>query len=307
MHEYLRSFNVGVVNLMGIMVPGLLFILFGTFVLIIPSIIFLHSLMSTDVSSILSLLDKDKVIAIYQTFKWEIIVALLVFSYACGYLLRLLTPDRLDRKSAERILKDRYYDRIRSDRQKSTDPFIKKWKIYYLDRNFKKWAITFMDEDNWCFKVDDEADRFPYLQLKKYLQARGLNDVAELAIWNPNSNSNTNTKSGSNIKDSRKEENNSKIQRSKIIINAYKLEVRRSNPEFTAFLDSHEAHIRLMNGIWQIAKFWWGWSLSIAMMLFVLFFEKISTVVATNINFLFALPIIYFFTACVLLYVKRWI
>ena len=75
---------------------------------------------------------------------------------------------------------------------------------------------------------------YPYSNLKKYLEDRNLNDLAQLVTWKPYDNKKTN--------------------RSKSVICNMKLYIKHHSPKDYSTLLKSEAHIRFMNSIWYANK-----------------------------------------------------
>jgi len=127
----------------------------------------------------------------------------------------LWTPDDLDKISANRVLKR-------------------------MAEEYKTTKEDIASKDSWATKLENH-DRFPYFHYKEYLKARGLKKLSNLVNWGPPSVIN--------------KENTKKIfQRTKSQINMMKLEILNESSDLSAIVESNEAHIRLLFGIWQITK-----------------------------------------------------
>jgi len=158
MANVLRFLRVGLVNVLGIAVPGLLLLVFFVVGIAIPAAVvgiplcqeFLHS---------------DKALCVWSvSAAWSgnksLLVALaLVFAYISGYIIRLSTPDDLDKRSAKLVLEK-------------------------MDREAGKEDYVAAKEDDWPTRLEDE-DKYPYFHFKEYLQSRGLDPLAELVAWGP--------------------------------------------------------------------------------------------------------------------------
>jgi hypothetical protein len=113
------------------------------------------------------------------------------------------------------------------------DDYIEHCQQLKTKNNPKKDAI---EKDCWPFH-GGPGDKFPYLHLKSYLKKRGLDDLAKLVSWS----------NGPDQKDDKEP------QRSKKIINNYKIEVFHKSPQLSSIIESNEAHIRLTFGTWRVS------------------------------------------------------
>lgn len=158
MIDILRFFRLGIINIMGITVPGLLLIslsVIGFFLpaglVIVPYSAMLFGPPDYEIGEL--------VLTWFNSQGWFasalILFFLLVFAYIVGYIIRLSSPDVLDLISAEKIV--------------------------------NKMGIDALKEDHWPYRGDPK-DRFPYFHFKDYLTARGLPELANLVQWgNPES------------------------------------------------------------------------------------------------------------------------
>lgn len=281
MTDFLKNLNIGILHVMGLWLPGILSI--GLFlVLVAPPIIFLfsaiviHSNGPWDITNVYY-----HILVFYERFYSAIFFIIIIFAYLNGYLLRLYTPDILDKKSAEKILKDMFREWLIINNKSTTELRVKKygdkhdvsypglfirWIMRTINdftivkrikgvsrlKNFSSYEsinseiIKMANDDGWIFGLpDQDGDKYPYLNFQKYLEKRGHKDIAKLVIWD--SISPFKKKNGKNNRQKN-------IQRSKIIINTYKQEIRNSDPDKARFIESMEAHIRLLSGTWAVSK-----------------------------------------------------
>ena len=225
MREVLRFFSLGVVNLLGIIFPGLMFILLFTVTVVWPTSEVMLKIFLPGAANQLpigwSTLNQS-----YNLNSPIVIIAGFMVSYVIGYILRLTTVDKLDMISAQKVFKQ-----MEDDYKNNCPP-------KDIPENLQKTAI---EEDCWPFH-GSPGDKFPYLHLKSYLKKRGLDDLAELVSWSD--------KSG--------QKDNTEPQRSKKIINNYKIEVFHKSPQLSSIIESNEAHIRLTFGTWKVSTmFFW--------------------------------------------------
>lgn len=254
MKELLQFMSIGIINLFGIMIPGLLFLIFTTFNTVFPSItLFFEFLNVSETAFFVNRL--KQAYHVFVANKSMIIIFALTLSYVLGYLIRLWTVDDLDEKSANKVLKrmcDEYLSsRVKPRKSKMIIRLLFKPTKTYREIKEKKRKRNKLEEkiaakDAWPYRRV-KNDRFPYLYFKEYLLRRGLNALAKLVIWENSPNPSKG------------------IQRSKAIINIYKVEIRSSDStsheKMSAIIESNEAHIRLMFGTWQVTKFFWKWAL----------------------------------------------
>ena len=231
MADSLRFLRLGLLNILGYIVPGILLISLFIFGVLFPITIVLNYLLD-----ILGNTNTGNIIfnsATYlQESKFMTTVLFLVFSYIGGYIIRLSSPDQLDMISAKKVI------------MKMND-----------DKNNTN------EIDIWPCKADDN-DLFPYFYYKIYLISRGLNELARWVNWGPEDTvgkrivvvkNSDGIYSFSQTKDDQKE-SFIQLKRSKNHINKMKLEVYNHSQDLSAIIESNEAHIRLIFGSWSVFK-----------------------------------------------------
>ena len=236
MKEVLRFFSLGVVNLLGIIFPGLMFILLSFATVIWPTMELLHKFYPSGSENHFPI----GWATLNQSYNWNspiAIVAGFMVSYVIGYILRLTTVDKLDMISAKKVFKQ-----MENDYKKNCP--------HQEDHDTQHAAIQ---EDCWPFR-GGPADKFPYLHLKSYLEKRGLANLAELVTWS----------------DDPKPKDSNGFQRSKKVINNYKIEVFNKSPQLSSIIESNEAHIRLTFGTWRVSKMFLWISLSVIATLLII-------------------------------------
>ncbi len=137
MIEFLRALKLGAVNLFGVAIPGFMLLFFSVLGAIAPAIVLCMGLFHTTLP-----------FEILENYKLPTTVVVVIFSYVGGYILRLSTPDELDKKSAQVVLET-------------------------------------MDEDEkscWPY-TGNPTDKFPYEHFWLYLEQRGLNEVRRQVTW----------------------------------------------------------------------------------------------------------------------------
>jgi hypothetical protein len=137
MIEFLRAIKLGAVNLFGVAIPGFLLLSFSIAGVAAPAIVFAIGIFHIS-SFPAELLGENKL---------EAIVVVVVFSYVAGFILRLSSPDGLDRISAEKV---------REYQSKS---------------------------ENECWPYTGKDDKYPYNNFWRYLKERKLDKLCKLVTW----------------------------------------------------------------------------------------------------------------------------
>jgi len=96
----------------------------------------------------------------------------------------------------------------------------------------------------WNYEYEkEEKETFPYSRLKSYFNNYGHPDLAKLVTWDPPKDPPEN--------EVEKEVLENELKKcSSTVINRLKLDIALDCPGLSAFVDSQEAHIRLMSGTW---------------------------------------------------------
>ena len=209
MSEVLRVFRLGVINLLGVTVPGLMFIIILVSGFAAPFVLVLQHL-SISLSPNLQISKFPDLPPLGTIPVAWVIILTFIMAYTIGYIIRLSTPDKLDKISGDHVIKE-------------------------------MGGIEKAEEEHWPYRKETN-EKFPYFYTKDYLEHRGHNELLELVTW------------GKDNKDT--------LPRSKTIINKMKVETEMRSPELSAVIESNEAHIRLLFGVWLVAKsciqFLWG-------------------------------------------------
>jgi hypothetical protein len=214
LNNMVKSMRVGTVDFFGILLPGLLAVVVCAIGFFIPVLILILDFTGTvNAHWIVS----DPTLIAFILF------VLIVLSYILGYILRLSSPDELDRISAK----------------------------YVIERE-KKISKYFL-EDEWPYDFNDPLDKYPYFNFRNYLIRRGHTHLTkDLVTWGPDEkvmNGEIWPATGNNGKSIRI------TKRSKSTVNKMKIDIRIYCPELTGLLESKEGHIRLMAGTWAAFKF----------------------------------------------------
>src|SRR3954451_21455608 len=138
MLEFIRAFRLGVINLFGIAVPGFLVLFLPAMGLGLPLVAGAARLGGYSPAT---------AAAVFVENKGVLVAVTIVLSYVAGYILRLISPDQLDKRSAQhaiRVMKEQ------SSVPKAVD-------------EFAAWPCQ-----------DEQTDKYPYLHLREYLTRRGL-------------------------------------------------------------------------------------------------------------------------------------
>jgi len=102
--EFFKNFNIGVINLMGFWVPGILGVFFLIITIFSPILCLFFAYQITGCHNANTVvLGWEEVGQFLAKVQWTLVFLTIVFAYLFGYLLRLYTPDKLDKISAERI------------------------------------------------------------------------------------------------------------------------------------------------------------------------------------------------------------
>jgi len=213
MNEIAKSIRMGTVDFFGVLVPGILVITMVALGVFMP----LLSLLM-DISNI-----NIKLEAIDLNAATLILASLIIFAYVLGYILRLSSPDALDRISAKKVI-------------------VKEIK-----------AGTDMVADGWPYDPDNPKDKYPYFNFRNYLLKRGHEHLTKaLVTWG----SDADWSAGKTWSDKGSDKKPIVItKRSKSTVNKMKMDVRLHCPELNGMLESKEGHIRLMAGAWAAFRF----------------------------------------------------
>jgi hypothetical protein len=223
--DLLRFYSLGIINVLGIILPGLIYLLCAALTVVMPLGVFLadlnRCLYARDLAEIW---DAAAGFASANGILLGILAILL--AYVVGYLLRLWTVDRLDSISADHVF--RQFSALHARGEALPGKPSRR-------RAAQESRLAAAQKENWPY-WGEIFDTFPYLHLRQYLARRGLSHLAELVTWEDQPY----PAKG--------------IQRSKKIIDNYKIEVSSKSPLLASIVESNEAHIRMLHGIWQSAR-----------------------------------------------------
>ena len=214
MNDMLKSIRVGAVDFFGILIPGLLLIVICGTGFFLP--MFLLVLDLTGAGEVHWLI-------LEPVWTGTALFVLIVLSYVLGYVLRLSSPDQLDRISAEYVLtKEREHNK-------------------------------YFDVDAWPYDFQDPQDKYPYFNFRNYLVKRGHTHLTdELVTWGHDEK----VMKGESWPDKARGGKSIKItKRSKSVINKMKIDVNIYCPALAGLLESKEGHIRLLAGVWEAFRF----------------------------------------------------
>jgi len=226
MTDWLRFVRLGLINILGVTVPGILLLLFIGAGFLFPlslCVIPVSQLAGSDQS-----LKWQELANFWTANKLVIFLLGLVLAYITGYIIRLTTPDDLDRISGDKVISKMGLQRMVKDGKIKDETA--KVANGVAEEEGKKAA----EMDHWPYRGEPD-NKFPYFHFKDYLEWRGLRDCANLVEWLPPANS-------------------GQSKRSKTHMVMMKLDVLTKAPELSAILESTEAHIRLMSGTWVAIK-----------------------------------------------------
>jgi hypothetical protein len=203
-----------------------------------------------------------------ETFRIEFVSLGLVLSYVLGSVFYRRDPKVPDQRSAAYILwRDRdgiercviqpaTQEEMNDDTNKSVDQFAKEastlrkkidelkkspnissrisrlWprsRFWWLSREGKKLHALILEA------TTGEGGQFPYSHLHEYLEARGLQHLADIVTWRGNSIG-------------------SHRLRTKMFINLLKVRVQYQAPNKCSEIVRNEAHVRMMSSVWYAAQ-----------------------------------------------------
>jgi hypothetical protein len=213
MNEMIKSIRVGTVDFFGILVPGLLAVVMCSIGFFIPLFLLILDLTRVHANGVVL----DSTWVVFTLF------VIVVFSYVLGYILRLSSPDELDKISARKVV---------ARESKINDHF---------------------PMDEWPFNPENPIDKYPYFNFRNYLIRRGHAHLTkDLVTWG----SDEKAMNGELWPDKGKGGQPVKItKRSKSTVNKMKIDIRMYCPELTGLLEGKEGHIRLMAGTWAAFRF----------------------------------------------------
>lgn len=292
MDELSKTIRVGTVDFFGIMIPGMIVIamcVIGFFVPLASIIVDISRAETTPIE-----VDTNGLLLA--------LFLLVIFSYVFGYILRLSSPDQLDRKSAIKVIKGEYLKKelksIPLTLQDNVSALKGKWHVIkkWYESTFVSWdgIKEWIKDDGWPFDPGDLTNKYPYNNFREYLKNRGHDDLAkDWATWEPCISNKESTDSENKFKQktSKKATPETKCQRSKSNVNRMKMLIRIYCPELSALIESKEAHIRLMAGTWAAFKFsqWPIWIANIILSTIIFapeWVEATLPVQLTNHNYL---------------------
>jgi len=242
MIELFRFFRLGIINVIGVTLPGLLtlFLFSSGFLLPCTTLVFdlNHRFAAVELFTIQAALADA-----FNSNKGLIAAILVILAYVIGYIIRLSTPDELDRVSAKNVLenmgaelapeKKEALKKLSAKSGETAHPHAERVQEE-TEPELSREAIIAAKLDSWPYQ-GEVTNKFPYYHFKQYLQARGLTELSELVRWGrPASENEANT-----------------FKRSKTAVNLMKLEVGLRSAELASVIESNEAHVRLLFGTWQ--------------------------------------------------------
>lgn len=150
MIEFLRAFRLGVVNLFGVAIPGFLLIFLFVLGFVMPTMAIVLHMSGISLNAI-------NPFSYNPTF---IAAIMIIFSYVAGYILRLMTPDKLDKVSAKKVIE----------------------------------GLPEKEKDIWPIRIEDYEqntdNKYPYFYMREYLEARDFKYLLELVKWGPDNSIN---------------------------------------------------------------------------------------------------------------------
>ena len=190
-----------IVDVLGSLVPGLMCVIASMLMFLLPAELFLTITLRPqgEINPSLAVITDSEIAQLLGGFRLEFIAFVFMTSYVIGHIFYRRGPHEPDKKSLSRILK-------KEKKQKS-------------------------ETKNWVADNPEEC-RFPYPNLKGYLEARGLHHLASLVTW----------------------QRTQTDECSKMFINVLKVRLYHLHPERCTLIAKNEAHIRLMSSTWFMAR-----------------------------------------------------
>lgn len=230
-----------IVDFLGSLVPGFLFTMFAAPMVVLTSSVILRNFLEWRGIVTVSHLDWKDLLEIPTQLKFsrpEIFTLTLVLAYVLGSIISRRDPKVPDQKSVAILLwkdwnnrkravvqprnkEDEAAARMLDDELLSTGIIRRPWIHFKILRFTKRIS-------------KGEGGQFPYSHLKEYLEARGLDHLAERVPWSGNSMTTP--------------------KRSKMFINILKIRLQQWNARHCGEIIRNEAHIRMMSSVWFAAR-----------------------------------------------------
>lgn len=115
-------------------------------------------------------------------------------------------------------------------------------------RSFRRIRDSVANQQ-WVARTEPECE-FPYLNLKAYLQNRGLRHLAAMVPWTAPAQ----PEQGAAKADAHSPSPSERVQRTKTFINALKLRILSHAPGSFGPIARNEAHVRLNSSTWYMAR-----------------------------------------------------
>ncbi len=156
MTDCLRFLRLGLVNILGITVPGILLVSFFSVGFLLPLAICTVPLCQRFVGCD-SCVTIEQLASLWTSHEVLVVSTTVVLAYIAGYILRLSSPDELDRISGNLVVEK-------------------------MKREAATGQGADAKRDRWPYQ-GERKNKFPYLHFRDYLDFRGLNECAALVTW----------------------------------------------------------------------------------------------------------------------------
>jgi hypothetical protein len=157
MGDILRSFRLGVINILGVTVPGPIVLFLICMGFLAPVILLIQDIAKDDAAKIQSGIPEIPPVGnVPPTIG---VSAILILAYIIGYIFRLSTPDVLDHISAKRVIK-------------------------------KMGGVAEAKRDHWPHH-GEPGNKFPYFHFRDYLKYRKHGELAKYVDWDKHRRSKT--------------------------------------------------------------------------------------------------------------------
>ncbi len=213
------------IDFLGSLVPGFLFTMFAIPVVVWSAVICWHTIQGVTKTQPTIAIPYNFAV----TFRAESLCLILVVSYVLGFVFFRRDPKIPDQRSAAYLMwKDRCVGRSAIQSNTPATPLKSRWPIV-------RWAGTLW-RAYWRAKrlAESEGGQFPYSHLYEYLNARGLDHIADLVPW----------RGSTGVID----------KRSKMFINILKMRLQYADPQRCGEIVRNEAHVRMMSSVWYAAR-----------------------------------------------------
>ncbi len=230
------------VDILGSLVPGILFTMFAAPMVLWASAELLHGP-----------LDWNKAYPYLARPGYGAILLILALSYVLGFVFSRRDPKIPDQKSIAHILRKDWKNMERAVVQPRLQKDIDEKTA--LDEIYKKpflRLLNFRRIHRFTKGLAKSGGEFPYSHLSEYLTERGLEHLARHVPWKGKIEDDDKITGADKIKAEDKGKEISK--RSKMFVNVLKIRIQQRNQRRSGEIIRNEAHVRMMSSVWFAAQ-----------------------------------------------------